>query len=407
MATPYDVPTPRVQSSAFTRSAPSERVGVAVVALWLASALLTVGCHDLDAERAGAQVNPPPAEEPAVATSQNEVAPPPAALLPQGVNTNGPGTCYLPLPVHHPSWVRARGVVFAHVDDQDLALDVFRAPGDEPKPALVLLHGGGWKAGARGHVNEPARAFASLGYAAVPVSYRLLSGERARFPAAVNDVRCAVRYLRVHAAELGIDPERIGVLGFSAGGHLAAMVATASDVSALEPECPSREGSPEVQAAVSFYGAHDLNARFGSGARRLISDFMGPPNSAEQRSAASPITYVDEHDPPMLLVHGVRDAVVPVEQSRLMHARLLAAHVPTELVEVREGLHGFSIFREGRHPRASCTTLRFLAAHLHPTAPPPMPRRPTARPAPVPAAASAAAPAPSPEPSSEVLSDAP
>lgn len=397
MAPPYDVPTPGVQSSALCRRARSGRARVAVMLSLLASGLLSAGCRDLDAERAGAQVSPRPAEEPVVPTSAHSDTAAPPAPLAQGVNTNGPGTCYLPLPVHHPSWVRARGVVFAHVDDQDLALDVFRAPGDEPKPALVLLHGGGWKAGARGHVNEPARAFASLGYAAVPVSYRLLSGERARFPAAVNDVRCAVRYLRVHAAELGIDPERIGVLGFSAGGHLAAMVATASDVTALEPECPVREGSPEVQAAVSFYGAHDLNARFGSGARRLISDFMGPPNSAEQRAAASPITYVDEHDPPMLLVHGVRDAVVPVEQSRSMHARLLAAHVPTELVEVREGLHGFSIFREGRHPRASCTTLRFLAAHLHPTAPPPMPRRPIARPAP------AAAPAPS----SEALSDAP
>lgn len=349
--------------------------------------LLACGGGDMGAERAEAQTGAGPPADAHGSAALEPGAPPPSSedALPAPPATTGRlvvdpdevARCRLPTPVHHPEWVRARGRVFTRADGQDLALDVFRAPGSEPKPAIVLLHGGGWRAGERGHVNEPARAFASLGYAAVPVSYRLVAGEQGRHPAAVNDVRCAVRHLRVHAEELGIDPARIGVLGFSAGGHLAAMVGTASEATGLEPECPLTDGSPSVQAAVAFYGAHDLNARFGSGARALIREFVGPPNSAEQRAAASPITYVDAHDPPMLLVHGRRDTVVPIEQSRLMFARLREAGVPAQLVEIREGLHGFSIFREGRHPRASCTTLRFLARHLRPTDVPP--RRPSVR----------------------------
>jgi dipeptidyl aminopeptidase/acylaminoacyl peptidase len=113
----------------------------------------------------------------------------------------------------------------------------------------------------------------------------------------------------------------------------------------------------------------------------LIAAFLGPGNSPELRAMASPITYVDPTDPPLLLVHGGRDAVVPIAQSRMMYARLLEAGVPTQLVEVREGLHGFAIFRESRHPRASCTTLRFLAEHLRPVTPPPrsVPQRPRPR----------------------------
>ncbi len=303
------------------------------------------------------------------------------------------GGCGLPVPVHRSAWIRARDIVFARLDGQDLAYDVFRAPGDTPRPAIVLLHGGGWRAGRRDHVNEPARAFASLGYAAVPVSYRLVHTDppSGRFPAAVNDVRCAVRHLRANAEAYGVDPERIGVLGFSAGGHLAAMLATASDVDDLEPECPVQGGSAAVQVAVSFYGAHDLNAPFGSGARRLIAAFTGPPGSEAQRTRASPITYVDPSDPPLLLVHGVRDTVVPVSQSRLMYERLLAANVRSELVEVPAGLHGFSVFRpDTRHPAASCATVRFLAEQLHPIAIPPqrlrIPRQGDATPAPAPVA---------------------
>jgi acetyl esterase/lipase len=159
------------------------------------------------------------------------------------------------------------------------------------------------------------------------------------------------------------------------------MLATASDAPGLEPDCPLTEGSPAVQAAASFYGPFDLNARFGAGGRALIAAFLGPGNSPELRAMASPITYVDPTDPPLLLVHGGRDAVVPIAQSRMMYARLLEAGVPTQLVEVREGLHGFAIFRESRHPRASCTTLRFLAEHLRPVTPPPrsVPQRPRPR----------------------------
>ncbi|MCA9579105.1 MAG: alpha/beta hydrolase [Myxococcales bacterium] len=357
------------------------RVPRAVVLL-IHTALVLGACEELGSERVGAQTGSegraaPTSPEPSPgattpAPAQTPVPPTSGVVVLAGPPPEVP-SCFLPTPVHHPDWVRARNRVFARADGQDLALDVFRAPGEEPKPAIVLLHGGGWRAGERAHVNEPARAFARLGYAAVPVSYRLVDVETGtgRFPAPVNDVRCAVRYLRVHADELGIDPARIGVLGFSAGGHLASMVATASDEASLEPECPITESSPAVQVAVSFYGAHDLNARFGSGARALIAAFLGPANSVERRAAASPITYVDRTDPPLLLVHGARDTVVPIDQSRRMYARLLEEGVQAQLVEVREGLHGFSIFREGRHPRASCTSLRFLAEHLRPVTPPP------------------------------------
>ena len=208
---------------------------------------------------------------------------------------------------------------------------------------------------------------AGQGFAAASVDYRLAAAPRNTFPSAVADARCAVRWLRANAAELDLDPVRIAAIGFSAGGHLSAMLATASDVRGLDGQCPLEETSPAVQAAVSFFAPFDLRPgqEVGPGTERVIANFLGARATVDPARAAlaSPLVHVDGTDPPMLLVHGARDATVYVEQSRRMHDALETAGVPATLVVIPRGVHGFALFPpRAHHEPATCTTLAFLRA---------------------------------------------
>lgn len=246
-----------------------------------------------------------------------------------------------------------------------LRLDITKPAGPGPHPAVIMLHGGGWRRGNRGYMSNGMRHLAGLGYAAVAIDYRLAAAPHNVFPAAVSDARCAVRFLRANAIPLDVDPDRIAAMGFSAGGHLAAMLATAPDVDGLDGQCPFTDESPSVQAAVAFFAPFDLRPgeHIGPGTRAVIANFLG--NRAERdplRAAlASPRTHVDASDPPMLLVHGLADATVHPDQSRRMHQTLAGAGVPATLLEVPRGVHGFGLFPpRAHHPAATCTTLAFL-----------------------------------------------
>ncbi len=195
-------------------------------------------------------------------------------------------------------------------------------PGATPRPAVVVIHGGGWvegdkssfalrKYGVPGNIEE----FADLGFVAATINYRL-SGE-APYPAALEDCKCAVRWLRAHAREYNVDPKHIGAYGNSAGGHLALMLAMTGKDAALEGDGPYRNESSAVQAAVSDSGPIDLlYQEQHSTIRGVVRKFLGGPPEGERAALyrqASPSHHIHADTPPLLLIYGVPDDQVPVE----------------------------------------------------------------------------------------------
>lgn len=243
-----------------------------------------------------------------------------------------------------------RDVEYGTTGERPLRLHLVRPsePGDGPRPAVVWVHGGGWQSGNRDGGIARLIPLARRGYVGASIEYRL-SGE-ARFPAQVEDCKAAIRFLRAEAEAFGIDPERIGVWGASAGGHLVALLGTSGDVAGLEGEGGHPGHSSRVQAVCDFFGPTDflrMNAAPGgridheaadSPESRLVG---GPIREHPDRVArANPITYVSPDDPPFLIVHGDRDPLVPLNQSELLRDALAAAGVPVTLHVVEGGGHG-------------------------------------------------------------------
>jgi acetyl esterase/lipase len=158
--------------------------------------------------------------------------------------------------------------------------------------------------------------FAQHGYVSATIGYRLAPAHR--FPAQVNDVKCAVRYLRAHAEEYGIDPDHFGAIGFSAGAHLSMMLGVTDKKDGLEGEGGSPDPSSKVQAVVSFFGPTDLLAEdIPQQVLGILKEFIGGTkhDKPEEYRKASPITYVTPDDAPMLLFQGTKDPLVPHTQT--------------------------------------------------------------------------------------------
>jgi acetyl esterase/lipase len=233
-------------------------------------------------------------------------------------------------------------VQFCSAQESPLLMDIVipKQRDRTPTPAVLWIHGGGWDRGDKnGHSN--AEFLADGGFVAATLSYRL-SGD-APFPAAIEDCKCAVRFLRANASKFGIDPERIGVAGSSAGGHLAELVATADQTAGLEGEGGWQNTSSKVQAAASYFGVSDLTAQFPDDTVPVIVKFLKgtKKENPELYRKASPIFYVSKDDPPMLLVHGEKDDGVPFKQSVRMAEAYRRFHVPVEFIEVKNAGHDF------------------------------------------------------------------
>lgn len=227
-------------------------------------------------------------------------------------------------------------------------LDLYLMPKPETAgPLVVWVHGGGWRAGSKD--NCPATFLLQHGYQVASVNYRL--SHHATFPAQIHDCKAAIRWLKAHADELNVDPNRIGVWGASAGGHLVALLGTSGDVNALEGEL-GENGNSRVQAVVDYYGPTDLlkmNEHAGvlgtmdhDAADSPESKLLGGPLQQQVNLAkqASPLEYVTADDPPFLMIHGDEDPLVSVKQSQQLHAVLKAAKVQSELVVILGGKHG-------------------------------------------------------------------
>jgi len=183
-----------------------------------------------------------------------------------------------------------------------------------PVPAIVMIHGGGWVEGDKSSFDRYCVDFAGLGYFCATVNYRL-SGT-APFPAAVEDCRCALRWLCAHAGELSVDSNRIGLYGNSAGGHLALLLAMAGNDSDFRGDGPWQDQAVKIQCAASDSGPVNLdcNVPGNDGLKGIIDKFLaGAPDTFRDRMAkASPITYVRRDTPPLLLLYGCDDAQVTI-----------------------------------------------------------------------------------------------
>ncbi len=227
-------------------------------------------------------------------------------------------------------------VTYCTMNGVALKMDIYYSSSNNGDWAVTMyVHGGGWSSGdkAQGAGMVEIPALQSAGFLVVSVNYRL--APEYVFPAMIEDVKCAVRYLRAHANEYNLDSNRIGVWGGSAGGHLVAMLGT-TDAGAGFDVGEYLDQSSRVQAVVDMFGPTDLTVQFEGGYENASRVFDG-----FDAALASPVTYVSADDPPFFILHGEADKLVPIEQSQILLATLQSAGVPVELVTVANAGHSF------------------------------------------------------------------
>lgn len=238
--------------------------------------------------------------------------------------------------------VHETGVHFATVDGHRLFLDLFRTarqPG-ERAPAVIYVHGGGWHGGDRADV--PGEFMAEAGFITISIDYRLTGV--ASFPAQIHDVKAAIRWVRANADDLGIDPDRIGLWGHSAGGHLALLAATTGDDPALEGKvgvtgvssavCAVVAGCTRTEMLIDWYAAD--GKPFPEPVDASLSALFGGPRREKEDVArlASPFWHLRPGVPPVLLQHGTEDETVPINQARAFVARSRAMGNVADLMEL-------------------------------------------------------------------------
>lgn len=247
----------------------------------------------------------------------------PLVLLASCVTHRGAPTVSAPEPRTQAFQVQ-RALTYATFQGQALQADVYRPAGAGPHPVLLLVHGGGWVGGQREDMDEIAARAAARGYGVVNLSYRFAPAHR--HPAQIEDVRAALRWARNNAAGWNFDAQRVGVWGYSAGAHLAALLGT-------------QGGDTRVQAVVAGGLPADFSYYPNS---PLIKKLMGTEFAADAAGwrDASPLTHVSADDPPFFLYHGTWDWVVGEKNAHAMDAALRAAKVPSELYLI----HGYGHF---------------------------------------------------------------
>ncbi len=266
-----------------------------------------------------------------------------------------------------PEGVTAReGLAYATRGDVELQLDVYRPAGDGPFPAVILVHGGGWETGSREMERPFAKRLAGAGFIAVPVSYRL--GPAGRFPNALHDLKSAVRWLRAHAAEHGIDAEEIGAVGASAGGQLVALLGATNAMERFEGDGPHREFPSVVQAVVNIDGLADFTGRElleqlrtqpGAPVRFLGGTFAEVPDVWKDASA---LTHVGLRSAPTLFINST--APTPILPGREeMSRRLTMVGIPSEVLTMENSPHVFWLVEPWFGPTVD-ETVRFLREHL-------------------------------------------
>jgi acetyl esterase/lipase len=264
-----------------------------------------------------------------------------------------------------------KDIVYGTGGGKDLKLNLARPEQTNGLvPGIVYIHGGGWIGGDRKLKQADIEDAARRGYVAVTVTYRLsdpdASGKpRNPFPAQIEDVKCAIRWLRANADKYHVDPNCIGVTGDSAGGHLSLLAGVTGSASELEGNGGHPDASSKVQAVVNYFGPTDM-ARLHKISQRaagvIVNVLGGPPEKVpDVYKAASPVTYVAKDDPPILTIHGTADPIVPVEQ----------AHEFDEAMKKVGGSHTMMLIQGAQHgfggeaaKQAREATFKFFDEHL-------------------------------------------
>lgn len=272
-----------------------------------------------------------------------------------------------------PAVARQYDITYAVAGTQKLQLDLAMPATGGPYPLVVCLHGGAWKMGSRKELSRSGpdfgtrgrsliEALAARGFVAASVGYRLAPENR--FPAQIEDAKTAVRFLRANAKQFHIDPNRVAAMGFSAGGHLAALLGTTDTTAGFDgPLYPDQ--SSRVNCVVDFFGPADLTLYCQTPGLEQV--FFVPLLGAtskkrpEAYKKASPIDYVSKDDPPFLLIHGTFDLVVPILHSELLHRKLTEAGVESKLIPVSGEGHGWG----GKAAKQTIdAAVRFLSEQL-------------------------------------------
>lgn len=256
--------------------------------------------------------------------------------------------------------VVTRDVTYKVVGDRELRLDIARPTSGGPYPAILFIHGGGWQFGNRDVYLDDIETAARRGYVAATMTYRLTDPDenkvaRAPFPAQIDDVKSAVRWMRRNARMHRIDPRRIGATGASAGGHLSLLIGvTGSD----------NDGS-SVQAVVNYFGPTDMALlhRTSPKAGELAAILLGgsPETAAEGYTKSSPITHVTRSAPPTLTIHGDQDTLVPLEQATIFDQAMKDAGATHELLTITGAAHGFD---GDNRAKAEAAMYEFFDRHL-------------------------------------------
>lgn len=253
-------------------------------------------------------------------------------------------------------------ITYKVASNAEQKLDVYWRRGkSEPRPTVIYIHGGGWVGGSKEASVLAIAPYLEMGFNAVNVEYRL--GRIARAPAAVEDCRCALRWVVRNAEQYGIDPERLVVTGRSAGGHLSLTTGILSADAGFDAECPGR-GSPEVAAVVNYYGitdVADLMAGEPNEKTYTVSWLGSQRDRKEIADSVSPIHHVRGGLPPVLTIHGDADGVVPYSHAVELHKRLEAAGVANQLLTIPGGGHGG--FSREEVAKIDATIRAFLKQH--------------------------------------------
>ena len=265
-------------------------------------------------------------------------------------------------------------IVYHTANNYQAKLDVYRPPDTTaPTPVVVVIHGGGWVEGTKEERVLEMMPYLQMGFAAVNVEYRL--GRVSLAPAAVEDCRCALHWVFANAKKYNFDPSRVVLQGGSAGGHLALMTGMLTPAAGFDRECrgpndnywsenPGTSGDPRVAAIVNWFGISDvLDELHGPNAKGYAVVWLGDqPNADEIAKRVSPIHYVTADVPPIITIHGDKDALVPYEQSVRLHKALDAAKVPNQLYTVPGANHGGFTYEQNQ--KAWAEVRQFLSEHV-------------------------------------------